>query len=284
MEQEYNFPDNMDDSQEKDPFDLFNSDFDQEEKSAQKNRSYYCTFPGCGKAFRFKSEISRHSVVHLSDRSYPCDRPGCKKAFKRFDALETHIKTHAKNKRFSCDYEDCNQKFASKAGLKYHLLKHRNELPYKCTFSSCEKSFLTAACLAKHLKSGLSHAKISKQKDFAEENSNNDNIFENFVSGSDSEEVTKERHTNRQSYEPSSDESTQEQVQKLLESILKENQMMKDSLKRMESSHSGSKIAQEIDYKESSSPIDSSVMERIAPDSPLFDFFKENKHDFSNDY
>lgn len=136
----------FDDSESQDN-DLF------EEINQGSHRRYHCTFPGCGKVFKFKSEITRHVIIHQNDRPYCCTYGGCKKSFKRADALENHIQTHAKTMPYSCDIPGCDRKFATKAAIRYHKIKHDNNRVFKCSFPGCKRSFLTSSQLKQHEKS-----------------------------------------------------------------------------------------------------------------------------------
>lgn len=120
-----------------------------------------CTVPGCGKVFRFKSEISRHIVVHFPSRPYHCQIKGCNKTFKRNDALENHMRIHTQSLSFVCDFTGCSHKFSTKERLKYHCMKHNLEQQYKCTFAKCNKSFLTISQLKQHQRAFTSHCEGS---------------------------------------------------------------------------------------------------------------------------
>jgi len=122
-----------------------------------------CIFPGCGKIFRFKSELARHSVVHNTQRSFNCPHVGCFKTFKREDALKNHIRIHTGEQPFKCDFEGCHETFPTKAGLRYHMLKHNGDKTFFCSFPGCEKSFLTQAQLRQHENSINFHKKLTWQ-------------------------------------------------------------------------------------------------------------------------
>lgn len=115
-------------------------------------KTFRCTFSGCGKIFKFKSEIVRHTIIHQKDRPYSCTYAGCKKAFKRADALENHMRIHAGVLPFQCNLPGCDRKFATKAALRYHQIRHKNNRVFKCEFESCKKTFLTASQLKQHHK------------------------------------------------------------------------------------------------------------------------------------
>jgi len=124
-------------------------------------KSHLCTFPGCGKIFKFKSEISRHLVIHFVDRPFTCPVEACGKAFKRADALENHVRIHTQNLPFECEHPGCGHKFVTKSALRYHLLKHENQRAFTCEFEGCGKSFLTKAQLRQHEKAENYHKKVA---------------------------------------------------------------------------------------------------------------------------
>jgi len=50
--------------------------------------AFTCTFPGCTKSFRKKSEVERHVLTHSGDKPFVCT--DCSKSFKRKDHLQRH--------------------------------------------------------------------------------------------------------------------------------------------------------------------------------------------------
>jgi len=132
-----------------------------EEYTYNNKKGFRCTFPDCGKIFRYKSEIMKHSVSHVNNRPFTCPHEGCDKSFKRSDALQNHIRIHTKQVPFECEWPNCGLKFPTKAALRYHILKHNDQKAYKCSFAGCDKTFLTLAQLKKHEKSLNYHQKIS---------------------------------------------------------------------------------------------------------------------------
>jgi len=100
---------------------------DNEDEQSEGMQTYNCTYPGCKKNFRYRSEIMRHTVTHTNKRPYVCSFKNCMKGFKRSDALATHMRIHTREKTFECPYAACKSTFSTKAGLKYHTLKHKTE-------------------------------------------------------------------------------------------------------------------------------------------------------------
>jgi len=64
---------------------------------------------------------------------------------------------------FQCDLPECGMRFPTKAGLRYHLLKHKGEKECVCSFPGCGKSFLTMAQLKQHESASSYHKKVSVQ-------------------------------------------------------------------------------------------------------------------------
>jgi len=88
-------------------------------------KKYICKYKGCGKFFRYKSEIIRHTATHSESRPFVCHYDNCFKAFKRNDALENHIRSsHTKETPFICPFPDCGMKFTTHGSFRYHVLKH----------------------------------------------------------------------------------------------------------------------------------------------------------------
>ena len=123
-------------------------------------RLYRCLSLDCGKIFKFKSEITRHLLIHFSDRPFICPVEGCIKAFKRQDALQNHSRIHDEDQRFKCGFASCDRKFVTKSALKYHILKHKDQRAFVCSFIGCNRSFITKSQLKQHEKSENYHRKV----------------------------------------------------------------------------------------------------------------------------
>lgn len=215
------------------------SDFCEEFLQNDK-KCYRCTFGGCGKIFKYKSEITKHSVVHFNNRPFSCPYEGCDKAFKRSDALENHIRIHTKQSPFVCDFPECGLKFTTKAGLRYHTLKHTDNKTFRCSYEGCERNFLTLAQLKKHEKSLNYHQKMSMfefKKDTEEEEfSKPDNQkflppqFEVQQAPRLVSDMNWEVKNPMEVEELSSDEETPKDFEKMLEKIFNENKELKKKL------------------------------------------------------
>jgi len=96
----------------------------------EDRKKYVCRQPGCGKIFRYKSEIERHIATHSESRPFICQYENCFKAFKRADALENHIRSsHTKETPFACPFPECGMKFTTHGSFRYHVLKHNKQNP-----------------------------------------------------------------------------------------------------------------------------------------------------------
>jgi len=132
-----------------------------EEVSCEGKKFHKCTYSNCGKTFRFKSEFLRHKVIHVVQRPFNCEFEGCNKTFKREDALKNHLRIHTGEMPFKCEVDGCGLSFTTKAGLRYHHLKHKGEKLCTCSFPGCGKSFLTMAQLKQHESASNYHNKVN---------------------------------------------------------------------------------------------------------------------------
>jgi len=132
-----------------------------EEVTCEGKKFHKCTYANCGKTFRFKSEFLRHKVIHVVQRPFTCTFEGCNKTFKREDALKNHLRIHTGEMPFQCEVEGCGLSFTTKAGLRYHHLKHKGEKMCTCSFPGCGKSFLTMAQLKQHESASNYHNKVN---------------------------------------------------------------------------------------------------------------------------
>ncbi|SAM08821.1 hypothetical protein [Absidia glauca] len=62
--------------------------------SANSKRKYYCSEPGCNKAFTTSGHLARHHRVHTGEKNFPCLFPGCQSRFSRQDNMMQHYRTH----------------------------------------------------------------------------------------------------------------------------------------------------------------------------------------------
>lgn len=113
-----------------------NTDFSYDLVAEEERKKFVCKNPGCGKIFRYKSEIERHIATHSESRPFVCQYDNCFKAFKRSDALENHVRSsHTKETPFACPFPDCGMKFTTHGSFRYHVLKHNKQVPEESLIS-----------------------------------------------------------------------------------------------------------------------------------------------------
>jgi hypothetical protein len=114
-------------------YDILSTDFHDSSYdlvAEEERKKFVCKHPGCGKIFRYKSEIERHVATHSESRPFVCQYDNCFKAFKRSDALENHVRSsHTKETPFACPFPDCGMKFTTHGSFRYHVLKHNKQVP-----------------------------------------------------------------------------------------------------------------------------------------------------------
>lgn len=131
------------------------------EEGSFDKKCHSCTYPGCGKTFRYKSEFIRHNITHAPERIFNCPFEDCAKKFKREDVLKGHMRIHTGETPYKCEESDCGQSFSNRASLRYHILRHKGEREYKCSFPGCNKSFLILSQLKQHESAPSCHLEIS---------------------------------------------------------------------------------------------------------------------------
>jgi hypothetical protein len=221
------------------PANCMNEDDDYCKEVTRDGKKYHnCTFPNCGKIFRFKSEFMRHRVIHVIERPFNCPHEGCNKSFKREDALKNHIRIHTGEMPFRCEVPGCIQSFTTKAGLRYHLLKHKGEKLCTCSYPGCNKSFLTLAQLKQHESATNYHKKVTTTSESPEvivvEKTickNKDDSLDEFFAP-DLRPVGKIEWEMKDQFQESNEISNdlQEDFEKMVKVILKENNVLKKRL------------------------------------------------------
>ncbi|XP_061988525.1 transcription factor IIIA isoform X2 [Rosa rugosa] len=148
-------------------------------------KQHVCQEKGCGKVFRFASQLRKHEDSHVKlDRVEAfCSEPGCMKQFPNEQCLKAHIqschqhitceicgtkqlkknikshlRTHEEGgsmERIKCDYEGCLQTFTKKSNLRQHVKAvHLENKPFVCCFPGCGKRFAYKHVKDNHEKSG----------------------------------------------------------------------------------------------------------------------------------
>ncbi|KAG2313144.1 hypothetical protein Bca52824_024701 [Brassica carinata] len=111
-----------------------------------------CKEKGCGKAFKYPSQLQKHQDSHVKLDSVEafCSEPGCMKYFTNEECLKAHIRSC--HRHINC--EICGSKHLKK-NIKRHLRTHDEDSPpgeLKCEVEGCSSTFSKASNLQKHTK------------------------------------------------------------------------------------------------------------------------------------
>lgn len=114
-------------------------------------RSDALVCPLCGKAFRFRSLLASHALVHSGARPFSCDL--CSRSFRRISHLKRHrAVVHANGERppksFICHF--CGKDKKCRSQLARHVIIHTGERPFACDL--CPARFNRSGNLKQHRK------------------------------------------------------------------------------------------------------------------------------------
>ncbi|XP_039690206.1 transcription factor IIIA isoform X1 [Medicago truncatula] len=120
--------------------------------SGENQKQFVCPEIGCGKVFRYASQLQKHedSHVRLETIEVVCLEPGCMKFFTNSECLKAHVKSC--HQYVTCD--TCGTKQLKK-NMKRHLRTHEasnSSEAFKCEFEGCDSTFSTKSNLHKHEK------------------------------------------------------------------------------------------------------------------------------------
>ncbi|XP_064417030.1 zinc finger protein 692-like isoform X2 [Latimeria chalumnae] len=103
----------------------------------EATKTYACSILGCGRIFRFKTQVEEHERLHSDQRDYICEF--CGRLFKRDKNLMVHRRIHTGEKPLQC--EICGFTCRQKASLNWHMKKHDAESTYQFSCDICGKKF-----------------------------------------------------------------------------------------------------------------------------------------------
>ena len=122
------------------------------ESKPELRKPFRCIFKGCDYGAARKTELDSHVYRrHTADRTKDFSCVMCPSKFYTQPELNKHIRTHVKEKVFECDY--CNYKSSFGPYLRKHIQHvHEKSVLYKCSELGCDFSSSYKLSLRKHLK------------------------------------------------------------------------------------------------------------------------------------
>ncbi|KAL0806578.1 hypothetical protein Bca101_099070 [Brassica carinata] len=125
----------------------------QPSESSSDQKKLVCKEVGCGKAFKYPSQLQKHEDSHVKLDSVEafCSEIGCMKYFTNEECLKAHIRSS--HQHVNC--EICGSKHLKK-NIKRHLRTHDEDSSspgeFKCAVEGCSSTFSKPSNLQKHLK------------------------------------------------------------------------------------------------------------------------------------
>ncbi|KAK8467172.1 hypothetical protein PHAVU_008G270400 [Phaseolus vulgaris] len=119
----------------------------------KSHKQHVCPEIGCGKVFRFASQLKKHEDSHVKLESVDvvCLEPGCMMHFTNVQCLKAHV--NSSHQYMTCDI--CGSKQLKK-NIKRHLRSHEPDSSsletFQCEFKGCSCTFSNKSNLDKHKK------------------------------------------------------------------------------------------------------------------------------------
>ncbi|XP_046714154.1 zinc finger protein 143a isoform X2 [Silurus meridionalis] len=115
-------------------------------------KTFQCSYEGCGKLYTTAYHLKVHERVHTGDKPYCCDIPGCDKKFATGHGLKSHMRTHTGEKPYCCIELNCKKSFKNSGDLQKHIRIHTGEKPFLCLYEGCGRSFRTSNICKVHMR------------------------------------------------------------------------------------------------------------------------------------
>ncbi|CAA0838382.1 transcription factor IIIA [Striga hermonthica] len=156
-----------------------------DDESLEAPKEHICQEHGCGKVFKYRSQLLKHESSHVKLDSVEalCGEPGCMKYFTNVKCLKEHIrschqyvtcdkcgqkqlkkniKRHMRmhesvntSERIKCSFEGCLLTFSNNSNLKMHInAVHLEIKPFACSIPGCHLKFAFKHVRDNHEKSG----------------------------------------------------------------------------------------------------------------------------------
>ena len=113
----------------------------------QESHHYKC--PLCDKTCAFKSDLDMHVLKHIDDKIWYCSFDGCTRDFKRKSDLTAHEVVH-KGEDFICEFPKCPYSSKDPRLVKRHQRVHTREAKVRCP--DCHEKFIFSQQLKRHRK------------------------------------------------------------------------------------------------------------------------------------